>query len=134
MAHEQERSQDENTEIQCHEKALAMDRVDGGARGGLHDDGDQPAQRECVTDAGRTPTAGSKAGRQKWTQPGLHVSEKEVEPLDGTQAPPAGFIRVSRKQSALESAMAGWFRKLGCIAMRTRRATEYGALRSSWKR
>jgi hypothetical protein len=82
MAHEEECSSNQETEIYRKQGSFAMHCIDHSSRWSLHCDPDQAAESQHITNTPRIPSTRSKIGSQEGTEPGLHVGEEKVQPFE----------------------------------------------------
>jgi hypothetical protein len=65
---------------------LGASGIDDGSAGHLPDQADQAADRQHKTDLDLGPFLRRQIDRNEWTEPGLHVCQKEDEPVEAAQA------------------------------------------------
>src|SRR5579862_6596971 len=95
MPHQEKSPGDEDGEARRQQSALAMRRVDHGARWGLHGDADQTAEGERVTDATWIPCVRREIGGEERAKAGLNIGEEKIEPFNGPQAALSSWYRVA---------------------------------------
>jgi hypothetical protein len=81
MAHEEECSSNQKTEVYRKQGSFAMHCIDHSSRWSLHCDPDQAAERQYITNTAWIPSTRSKIGSQEGTETRLHVCEEEVQPF-----------------------------------------------------
>src|SRR5580658_2116498 len=74
-----------------------MDRVDDRSGWSLHRDPDQPTERQHVAHTAGIPSARSKVGSQEWTEAGLHVGEKKIQPFERPHTPLSCLYRIAHR-------------------------------------
>src|SRR5579863_8462225 len=99
MPHQQKRPSNQKTEIYCKQGSFAMHCIDDRSGWSLHRDPDQPSESQHITHTAGIPSARSKIGSQEWTETGLHVGEKEIQPFERANAPLFSWCRIAHRVS-----------------------------------
>jgi hypothetical protein len=97
MPHQQERPGDQEAKIYRKQGSFAMDCVDDRSGWSLHRDPDQPTESQHIAHTAGIPSTRSKIGSQEWTETGLHVGKKEVQPFERSHTPLFSWCLIAHR-------------------------------------